>query len=145
VPSQAEQAPDELIDPIRRVIAAWNAEDLDAALEVIHPEVELDFRAGETLFPGLDEIYRGHEGFRRWWLTIKEPFEYWHSEALRFICEGDRVVAPVHFQAKGGSSGAEVELDLGDVWTVRDGLIVGFEAYPTLGEALEAAEMREPS
>jgi ketosteroid isomerase-like protein len=145
VRSQADQPPDELIDPVRRVIAAWNDDDLEAALEVADPAVELDFRGSETIFPGLDEIYRGHEGFRRWWLTIKEPFEYWHSEAVRFISGGDKVVAPVHFQAKGGTSGVEVELDLGDVWTVRDGLIVRFEAYATLDEALAAAGLREES
>lgn len=144
MPSPAEQTPEQLIDPVRRVIAAWNADDLEAALELAHPAVELDFRGGEMLFPGLDEFYRGHDGFRRWWLAIKEPFEYWHSEALRFICGGDKVVSPVHFEAKGGSSGAEVVLDLVDVWTVRDGLIVRFQAYETLEEALEVAGLTDP-
>jgi 3-oxoadipate enol-lactonase len=140
----AEQTPEQLIDPVRRVIAAWNADDLEAALEVAHPAVELDFRDSEMIFPGLDDFYEGHEGFRRWWVDIKEPFEYWHSEALRFICGGEKVVVPVHFQAKGGSSGAEVELDLGDIFTVRDGLIVRFQAYQSLDEALEAAGVSDP-
>ena len=127
------------------MIAAWNADDLEAALEVIHPEAELDFRdTDEALFPGLNELYRGHEGFRSWWHEIKEPFEYWRSEARRFICEGDRVVAPVHFEAKGKSSGVDVELDLVDVWTVRGGVIVRFQAYASLEEALEATGISDP-
>jgi ketosteroid isomerase-like protein len=142
VPSQAEQTPEERVEIARRIVEAWNDDDVEAAVELAHAEVELDFR-GTLIFPGLDELYVGHEGFRRWWRASKEPWEYWRSEPQRFIIEGQKVVAPVHFKAKGRSSGVEVETDIANFWTFRNGLVVRFQAFQTLAEALEAAGISE--
>jgi ketosteroid isomerase-like protein len=109
VPSPAEQTPEDRERIARRIADAWNDDDVEAALAYAHPEIELDFR-DKVFFPGLDELYVGHDGFRSWWEANKEPWDYFRAELQRFICEGDRVVAPVHFQAKGRSSGVEVEL-----------------------------------
>jgi ketosteroid isomerase-like protein len=129
--------PDQLIETAREIVRMWNDDDLEAAINLVDPKAELSFQ--ETLFPGLEHSYRGHDGFRKWWRDAKEPFEYWRSEPLDFIREGDKVVAPVHFEAKGIGSGATVEMDLANLWTFRDGLIVRFEAYLSLERALEAA------
>lgn len=142
MPSQAEQTPGERAEIARRVAEAWNDDDVEAALAYAHPEVELDFR-DSPFFPGLDELYEGHEGFRRWWAANKEPWEYFRAQPQRFICEGDKVVAPVQFEARGRSSGAQVEMDFANVWTFRDGLIVRFQAYLSLEQALEAAGLSE--
>jgi ketosteroid isomerase-like protein len=135
--------PADPVEAARRIVEAWNDDDVEACLVLVHPEAELDFR-DYPFFPGLDELYVGHEGFRRWWAEVKEPFEYFHSEAKRFIREGDKVVAPVHFKARGKNSGVEVELDFANFWTFRDGLVLRFEAYPSLELALEAADLSDP-
>jgi ketosteroid isomerase-like protein len=130
--------PEDLIARAREVVQAWNDDDLDAALELIDPEVELDFPE-EMNFPGVDSSYRGHDGLRKWWRDLREPFEYWRSEPLDFIRDGDKVVAPVHFEARGAGSGATVEMDVANFWSFRDGLIVRFESHESLEQALEAA------
>ncbi|MGH2923167.1 MAG: nuclear transport factor 2 family protein [Solirubrobacterales bacterium] len=140
MPSPADSPGDELLGLVRRIFDGWNADDVDAVLAVVDPEVVLDFRTTEA-FPGLREEYRGHDGFREWWRRVREPFEYWNAEPRRLFRDGDKVVADVHFVAKGGSSGVPVEMDFGNFWTFRDGLMVRFEAYPSLDDALASAGM----
>ena len=70
---------------------------------------------------------------------MKEPFEYWTAEPRRLFGGVDKVVADVHFVAKGGASGVPVEMDFGNFWTCRDGLVIRFEAYQELDDALAAA------
>jgi ketosteroid isomerase-like protein len=134
--------PEDLVDKAREIVRAWNDDDLEAALELVDPEGEIHFP--ELVFPGLESSYRGHEGFRKWWRDAREPFEYWRSEPLDFIRDGDKVVARVHFEAKGEGSGATVEMDLANFWTFRDGLVVRFEAYLSLEQALKAAGISDP-
>jgi ketosteroid isomerase-like protein len=103
-----------------------------------HPEIQLDFSAA-PIFPGLEDTYRGREGVRAWWHTFRDPFEYFRVSALEFLAEGDNVAAAIHWEARGKSSGAEVELDFANLWTFRDELIIGFAGHHTLDAAAEAA------
>jgi ketosteroid isomerase-like protein len=124
---------------IGRMFDAWNADDVEAALELVDPEIELDFLGAPAFFPGIREYYAEHRGFRDWWAVTKEPWEYFRSTPGQFTVEGDKVVVPVRFEAKGRSSGAQVELDFANLYTFRDGLIVKFQAFESLDEAFEAA------
>lgn len=61
-----------------------------------------------------------------------------------FVAAPDgRVVVPFQFGATGRSSGAQVELSLIHVWTLRDDLAIRCETYEDLAEALEAAGLRQ--
>jgi hypothetical protein len=53
------------------------------------------------------------------------------------------VVVPFRFLATGRSSGASVDMPLIHVWTLRDKLAIRCVTYEDLGEALEAARLRE--
>ena len=140
--SAAESAEDELLGLVREIFEAWNRDDVEAALAIVDPAVVLDFRTTDS-FPGLRDEFRGHDGFREWWRRVREPFEYWHAEPRRFFRDGDKVVADVHFVAKGGASGVPVEMDFGNFWTFRDRLMVRFEAYPSLDDALTSAGLEK--
>jgi len=61
-----------------RAYEAWNARDFDACIALIDPEVEWSF-VGSAQMPGTDEVYRGHEGVRRFWSEFVDPWE-----SLRF-------------------------------------------------------------
>ncbi len=138
--SPAYSADDELLRLARGILEAWNEDDVEAALATADPEVFLDFR-GALVFLGLREEYRGHDGFREWWRDVREPFSYWHVEPSRFFRDGDKVVADVHFVAEGGASGVPVEMDFGNFWTFRDGLVIRYEAHQSLDDALASAGM----
>ncbi len=132
----------EQIELVKRSLEAWNAGDLEGTVALAHPEIVVDFSAAQ-IFPGLDDVYRGHDGIRSWWHTFREPFEYFHVTATEFSENGDRVAAAIHWEGRGAASGAVVELDFANAWTLRDGLIVRFEGHHSLQAALEAARVSD--
>jgi uncharacterized protein len=131
----------ENLEIVRLAFEAWNRDDLDSALLLIHPEAE--WRGPPELFLGVEGVYRGHAGVREWWSAVKEPWEYFKSHIERTLDEGDKVVTVVRFEAVGRESGAKVELPFINAWELRGGLIVKFNAYYSLEEALEAEGMRQ--
>jgi ketosteroid isomerase-like protein len=56
---------------------------------------------------------------------------------------GDQVVVFVRWRARGTSSGAELEMRPGQVFTLRDGKIAKQEVYLERSDALEAAGLSE--
>jgi uncharacterized protein len=127
---------------VRRAYEAWNRQDLDAFLSVVHPEAE--WRGPGDLFIGIEGVYRGHAGVREWWNAAKEPWRYFKSHVQRILAGGDKVVTVVRFEAVGKESGAKVELPfLTNVIELKDGLIVKFNSYYSLDEALDAAGLSE--
>jgi uncharacterized protein len=129
------------VEVVRRAYEAWNREDLDAFLSVVHPDAE--WRGPGDLFLGIEGVYRGHAGVRDWWNAAKEPWQYFKSHVQRIFAGGDKVVTVVRFEAVGKESGAKVELPFTNVWELRGGLIVMFGAYYSHAEALEAVGLSE--
>ena len=125
----------ENVEVVRLVHEAWNRDDREAALLLIHPDVA--FRNPGDLFLGIESVYRGQAGVREWWTAVKEPWEYFKAHIERTLEEGDKVVTVLRFEAVGRESGARVELPFTTVWELRGGLIVKMTAYHSLDEALE--------
>ena len=50
---------------------AWNEDDLEALLAICHPEVQ--YRTSGVI-PGLQSVYEGEAGIRRWWADFHEPW-----------------------------------------------------------------------
>jgi ketosteroid isomerase-like protein len=131
----------ENVEVVRLAFEAWNRDDLAAALLLIDSNAE--WRGPGDLFIGIESVFRGHAGVRKWWKANKEPWEYFKSHIERTLEDGDKVVAVVRFEAVGRESGVKVELPLINVFELRDGLIVKFTAYRSLEEALEAVGLSE--
>jgi ketosteroid isomerase-like protein len=131
----------ENVEIVRLAYEAWNRDDLDEFLLLIHPDAE--WRGPGDLFLGMESVYRGHPGVRKWWNLAKEPWEYFKSHIERTLAEGDKVVTVVRFEAVGRESGVQVELPFTNVVELRGGLIVKFDAYYSLDEALEAVGLSE--
>jgi ketosteroid isomerase-like protein len=129
------------VETVRRVYEAWNRDDPEAALVVMHPDVEL--RNPTDVFLGTQSVYRGHAGLREFWMAAKEPWAYFKSHIERTLVKDDKVVTLVRFEAVGRESGAKVGLSFANVWELRDGLIAKFGAYNSLEEALHAAGISE--
>ena len=56
----------ENVEAARRGVEAWNADDLDAFLAALDPEVEWH-TALEQALEGRKSAYRGHDGLRKAW------------------------------------------------------------------------------
>jgi ketosteroid isomerase-like protein len=97
---------DEKIARVTRLYEAMNSGDLDAVVEMGHPEIVL-VRAG-----GQGEL-RGPEALREW--MKPDAFASQILEPLEFEPSEDRLLVRLHSAARGAGSGIELEID---AWTV---------------------------
>lgn len=67
----------------------------------------------------------------------------WHIEVLEVIDLGERVAAVVRQRGYGASSGAAVELEFAQVFTVRELKAVHVANYTSRQKALEAVGLSE--
>ena len=89
-------------------------------------------------------VWAGREEFVDFMRTWTEPFENWSVQIERLIdVDDDRVVALTHQSATGEESGVPVEMNLAQLYELKDGLIVRVTHYVTHADALEAAGLSE--
>jgi ketosteroid isomerase-like protein len=114
---------------------ALSDRDLEAVLDVAHPEIEFVTHPG---FVGQEPAYRGHDGVRRWLKTL-EPWESFQVEVEELIdISADTVVVTSNVTARGSGSGVDVQMRTYDVVTIVDGRIRRRRHYETRAEALRA-------
>jgi ketosteroid isomerase-like protein len=111
---------------------AWNRDDLDAWIELLHPDVEIHTSG---VFPDLAPVYRGHEPAARFWRQMHEPWERFRIDVEQVEDEGEGAVAAIRFRAKGVDSGVEVDMRFGMAMSVRDGLAIALVNRRSIEEA----------
>lgn len=120
-------------------IARWGfAPDPAHFFSLLAEDVEFDGRDHVAL-PGAEAHGRGR--------AVVERFcrEYWGTWAeylatpLTFTAAGDRVVIEVHEQGRGKGSGIPFERHHFQVWTLRDGRLVGWRLFGDRSAAFAAA------
>jgi ketosteroid isomerase-like protein len=129
----------ENVEVVRRSFEAFARGDLNAAFADYDPAIEWCTAHDEPD----QQVYRGHDGLRRFAATIEEPWQDRFSEKVTadaFIDRGDFVVVPWHGLLHGRGSGIEIEISETYVARLRDGKIVRVDEYRTKEEALEAVE-----
>ena len=136
----------ENVEIVRRAYEAFNRGGIDACISegLWSPEVVWDVTP--TGIPGLG-TYRGREEVKRffeddWFSTF--PFEEWEVKLEEVIDAGDRIIGMSRQHGRGATSGVMAELELAQVSTLRDGLVVRIDNYVDRAKALEAAGLREP-
>ena len=120
----------ELVRALTRTAGA----DLTGWLEAMAPEIELHLSG---VFPDLDPVYRGHDGVREFAARFNATWEELTADTYRYVDLGNRVLTLTHLRGRGRDA-IEVMLEMGHVWTVRDGLIVRMDAFADPQKALEA-------
>jgi uncharacterized protein len=118
---------------------AWSRGDLEAMLAMLDEDVEF-WTSG--LFPGLEPVYRGHDGIRRYWEDFRSPWRSLRIEIDHFRQQGDQVVVLGTFEAV-GRDGLTVHRQAANVLTLRNGLAIRITAHATWEAALEAAGLSE--
>ena len=117
--------------------AAWNRDDLEGWLALMHPDAELD---APGIFPGFDSRYYGHEGLTKFWRQIREPWESFRIDVEEIEQHPEGVVIDIRFRAKGVGSGVDVDMRFGHAMRVRDDLVVEIIARATAEEARAALD-----
>jgi ketosteroid isomerase-like protein len=132
----------ENVDVVRRMLQAFTDRDTEALVAECDPSVEWE----EQSIPGVEPLYLGHDGVRRWAAIIQG------AEAELGYIEGhldevketdDTVIASLCFEGEGTSSGVRVPMHVHLVFTFRDGKVVRRQVFLTLAEALAAAGLDE--
>lgn len=116
---------------VEEMIEAWSRRDLPAVLRRLHPDCEV--RPAET-----NRTLRGHEEFAAGFEDWFEAFEEFSVNPEDFRTHDDRVLVSMRQRARGKGSGVEVEQRFYQLFTVRDGLVFGFEEFADEPEALRA-------
>jgi ketosteroid isomerase-like protein len=102
----------------------------------VDPEVELHDR------PDLPDrrVWQGVDGVRAFFAKTAESFDPIRWEPREFIPHGRHVLVRAHIVAYGAAGGTPIEVDEGQLWTFRDGLIVRVQGFPTVEDARSVAQ-----
>ena len=132
----------ENVEIIRRVYERWLQNDpalfdaLDREIE-LHPDPAADW-------VGVNDVYRGHDGVRRYMTQVYEAFEDYRPEVEDLLAAGDMVVTLAIEHGRGKASGATVEARrTAHVWTMRASKAIRLDLYLDRAKALEATGLEE--
>jgi ketosteroid isomerase-like protein len=125
------QAP---IQVVEALYAAINEHDFEAGFALLADDFEW-LEPEQSLLGG---AHHGADEIRAALEAQLEVFEEFTIEPEEFHERNGRVAVPVRQRARGGSSGVEVEIRIGHLWTVEDGKVVRLEVFAARDDA-EAA------
>jgi ketosteroid isomerase-like protein len=130
----------ENVEIVRAAYRAFNSGDAERLLGLVASDIEIQ-ASGLMLDQG---TYEGHEGVVAYRENLREVWgDSLHIHVEDFIEEGDNVVVMARTSARGKSSGAEVDIPLAHVWTIRAGKIIRFQPFANREEALETLGLSE--
>jgi uncharacterized protein len=126
------------VDVVRRLYSALSAVDASDVIECVDPNVEWipDRRVGEYPIAGRERVFE-------FFADRASMFGEFEVEVEELLERGDRVLAFLRLRGSGAASGAQFEIRVAHLWTLRDGKVVRGEGYGNRGEGLKAAGLRE--
>lgn len=127
------------VEIVRRGLAAFNSERWGASVEMMHPDVEWHDAPG---LPG-GGVHRGRERVIAQWRDVTEALEGFFARPERFFDAGDQVVVFLRTGGRGSASGIDVDREIAQVFTIREGLITKVVGYDDRAEALAALGLSE--
>jgi ketosteroid isomerase-like protein len=119
---------------VERLLAAYNRADAEAALVLLHEDVE--FRSVAASAGGGPRVYRGHDGIRAYFADIAALWEEMVVTPVRLSTAGDAVVVLGRVYARGPAG--IVDSPASWVWKVRDGRVLSGQVFADERAALAA-------
>ena len=116
---------------------AINSGDLESLVALTTEDCEFTSMVAEAE----GTTFRGHDGVRTWWKTVRGAFDAVRWELIDVRASGDRGVA--HFRMAGSLGSVPVEQTMWQTVKLRDGKVFWWAFFRTEGEALEAAGLSE--
>jgi ketosteroid isomerase-like protein len=130
----------ENVEMVREAVDAALRNDWAAASAAFDPSVAWvempSLGPDASSYTGIEEL----RGAIQSWIGMWSQYDV---EVVRYADAGDDVVVLFRERGHGGVSGAAVERELGEVFTLRDGKVVRVRLYGSWTEALEAAGLSE--
>ena len=127
----------ENVEIVRNAVEAWNAGDMDAISDGLHPNVIA------TPLEGWPEQgpFSGREAVMGWYGQVREAWDIDAVEPISLVEAGDRVIARVRWHGTG--QGPESTMEFTCVYTLRKGRVVYVEFFWDHAEALETLGLSE--
>ncbi len=120
---------------VRRGLEAINAGDIEAVLELMHPDVVL----APSLVGGVEgTVFHGREGYRQWWGENVEIYDETSFEVTDIRANEDAVAALYTVHVRGGQSGVALQQAAGTAFWFEDGLVIRQHGFRSPAEALAA-------
>src|SRR3954454_9668975 len=132
---------EENVETVRRALPSMDR-SLNRVVEFWAPAI--DWRASEGA-PDDIGVFQGHEAMRRYYGQWYETFDNIDSQTEELIDGGDHVVAILRVVGQMKGSDSKIDMRIGIVYTVKDGLIVRGREYASREEALAAAGLARNS
>ena len=128
---------EERISVVRGFAEAITDRDLEAALELCHPEIEFF-----SLMAQLEASpYRGLAGIRRYFKEIDATWDEWRVEVERLLSTPDgRVVIVMSTHMRGKESGLPFAQRVANVWEFKDEKLWRATLHRDPAEAVAAAQ-----
>jgi ketosteroid isomerase-like protein len=130
---------EETLDLIKRGMALFNRKDWDAAIQLVAEDAVWRTYFGSVA--GESSRY-GRAAIKQSWEEASAVFggDSYQIQPQEFRdLGGGTVLVRVVLSGRGTASGADVEAEFAQLWTVRQGLAARVDSYATVTEALEAA------
>ena len=124
------------VELVSAAYAAWNAGDLNSALELADADIEV---VQDPQIPGAVTV-AGREAFGRCLSSFFETWESFEITPTTIRQVGNRVLVIAHVNARGKTTQVPVETDTAHVLTLRDGRAIRWESYADPAEALRTLE-----
>ena len=121
------------------VFEAINSGDLDAFMALAVEDVEFTSMVAEAE----GTTFRGRDGLRAWWETIRGAFQSVRWELLDFRATGDRAVT--HIRMAGTLSGVPVEQTMWQAVKLRDGKVAWWASFPQRARGARSGRVARPS
>jgi ketosteroid isomerase-like protein len=129
----------ENVEAVRRAYEAWNADDLDAFLAELDPEVEVH-PSIEPALEGGETTYRGIDGARRAWAEYRGgAWERLTAHVKEVHDLGGSVLVLLQIDLTARTTGIEFSQEVGQLFAFRGGKVVRTDDFLSHAEALEAA------
>jgi ketosteroid isomerase-like protein len=123
------------IEVLERVYEAWNREDVDGVVALMHPEVVVRL-SGD--YPGMPDELHGPDDVRRFFDLFGEAWESIGVAPERYEDAGESALALFRFVGR-SHAGVTVEREGAHLVRLRDGLIAEMDVYGAWSDALGAA------
>jgi uncharacterized protein len=124
------------VELVRRMCEAFARGDWETATQPLHPEIVWDMTPygawpEQTVSHGRDGVLEFFRRFLGTWDEYRASFD-------DFVESGGEVVVSVRDGGRGKGSGALVEREWAQVWTVQNGQVVRFRPFESRAQAMEA-------
>jgi ketosteroid isomerase-like protein len=126
------------VELFRCASEAFNDGDLDAFLAFFDTEV-----AGSPRLAPIEGVYRGHDGVRLWWESLRGTFPDFHSEVVSVRDLGNVTLAEPHNRGRGVESETPVKQRSWHVTEWQARRIVRWNANGSEADALKAGGLGE--